>query len=73
MYLIYLTADNCILHQERFELDSFIIEFYNHASKTISNQRLHFIGNFRPLPHQYIKGISGQISIKCQVTVIWKI
>ena len=63
-YLICIIESNEIGHQEKFDSDSFIIGFDSHASKTISNQRSHFISNFRSLPHQHIKGISGKITIK---------
>ena len=56
-----------------FDLKSFITGVENNASKTISNHRYHLNGNFIPLPHQHTKGISGQIAIKVQGTVIWNI
>ena len=39
----------------------------------MSNHRSHFISNFYPLPHQYIKGVRGKIIIKVQETIIWRI
>ena len=39
----------------------------------ISNQRSHFIINFSPMPKKHIKCKIGQISIKCQGTIRWKI
>ena len=33
------------------------------------NQWSHFIRDFFPLPHQHIKGLSGQIAIKVQGTI----
>ena len=72
-YLICLAEANDKVNQARFDPDYFIVGVDNHASKTISNQRYHFIRNFRPLSHQHIKGISGQIYIKCRGTVRWKI
>ena len=68
-----LTAENGTGHQERFDSESFIIGAKNHASKMIFNQRSQFISNFSPLPHQHMKGISGQIFIKGQGTIRWKI
>ena len=73
LYLICITASNETRHWKMFESDSFIIGVNNHSYNTISNQRYHFISNFCPLTHQHIKGISGQIFIIGQVTVIWKI
>ena len=72
-YFIGLTADNDTGHQASFYLESFIIGVNNHSSNTISNNRAHFIRNFHSLPHQYIKGISGQIAIKGQGTIRWNI
>ena len=71
--LIYLKEANETGHQTRFELESFVIVVDNHALKVISNQRSQFISNFFPLPHQHIKWIIGQISIKGQGTIMWKI
>ena len=67
-YLICITEANETVYQARFDMESFIIVVDNHASNNISNQRSHFVSSFFPLPHQHIKEISGQISIKGQVT-----
>ena len=72
-YLICITSANETGNQANFDSDSFTIGFDNHASKTISNQSSHFISKFFPLTHQHIKGIRGQIAIKGQGTVRWKI
>ena len=73
LYLICITYSNEKGNQVRFYSYSFIIGVDNHASKTISNQRSHFIRNFHPMPQKQIKGISATIPIKGQGTVIWKI
>ena len=72
-YLICIISANKTVHQGMFDLKSFITGVENNASKTISNHRYHLNGNFIPLPHQHTKGISGQISIKGQRTVRWRI
>ena len=71
--LTYLREDKYTGNQATFDSDSFIIGFDSHASNMISNQRSHLIRNVVPLLHQHIKCISGQISIKGQGTVRYKI
>ena len=72
-YLICIIESNKTGNKVSFDSEFFIIGVNNHATKTISNQRSHFISNFFPLLHQHIKGISGHISIKVQCTIRWNI
>ena len=72
-FLTCFTASNETVNISRFDSDSFIIAVEKNASKTIYNQRYHFVGKFLPLTHQHIKDISGKITIKGQGTFIWKI
>ena len=73
LYLICITSANNNGNKARFDSDSFIIGVDNNAFKTIYNHISCFIRNFWSLPHKHIKGISGQISIKGQVTVRYNI
>ena len=57
----------------KFYSEYFNIRVNNRASKTIYKQKFCFIINFHPFPHQYTKGISGQIFIKDQGIVWWNI
>ena len=73
IYLIYLKEANEKEYLAIFYSKSFIIRVNNHGSKTICNQRYHFISNFRQLTHQHIKGIGGQIATKVQGAARWNI
>lgn len=63
----------CKCNSIRFESDSFVIGIDNHASRTISNNKSHFVGRIRRIDRKHVKGIDGQLSIKGIGTIEWKI
>ena len=67
------TVDPDHPHQSNFDTDSFIIGLDNHASRTLSNNKHHFVGYIRKLENVYINGISGRLQIRGIGTVRWKI
>ena len=59
--------------QVNFDTDSFIIGVDNHASRTLSNNKRHFIGYIRRLDNVFINGINGKLPIRGIGTIQWKI
>ena len=59
--------------QVNFDTDSFIIGVDNHASRTLSNNKRHFIGYIRRLDNVFINGINGKLPICGIGTIQWKI
>jgi len=59
--------------QVNFDTDSFIIGVDNHASRTLSNNKRHFIGYIRRLDNLFINGINGKLPIRGIGTIQWKI
>ena len=59
--------------QDHFDSYSFIIGVDIQTPRTISNQKAHFVHDTRPLPHQHIKGIGGNVTIQGQGKVKWNV
>lgn len=67
----YTTKSNHMLH---FDTDSFDIGVDNHASRCMSNDRKHFVGNITPLKGHKVKGIGNKmLQVKGVGTISWKI
>ena len=45
----------------------------NHASRFISNDINHFITALTPTPRSYLRGITGNLKVKGEGTLVWRI
>ena len=51
-----------------FDYTSLLIGVENQVSRTISNQKIHFVSGITPLLHQHVRVIRGILTINGQVT-----
>ena len=57
----------------KFDIDSYMIGIDNHASRCISNDIDHCITAFTPTPCSYLRGITGDLKVKGEGTLVWNI
>ena len=57
----------------KFDSESYMIGIDNHASRCISNDINHFITALTPTPRSYLRGITGNLKVKGEGTLVWSI
>ena len=57
----------------KLDSDSYMIGIDHHASRCISNDIYHFITALTPTPRSYLRGVTSNLKVKGEGTLVWSI